>query len=213
MKYLIILFGAPGCGKGHLSEQIIKVLNEKISPDEIFYISTGDLIRNEIANESEIGKQIKELVQSGQLVPDNIVDTLVAQAINRDEYVKILDGYPRTSSQLDFLAKQLKDEKGKITVLTIFRDTPEEVILERVKKRRVCAKCKKTHTVDDGCCPHCGGESIIRKDDAVIEARLEAYKKNTLPLWDKIDSISHTLRVDGLRESEEVAREIIEILL
>lgn len=210
MKYIIILFGAPGCGKGYLSNQLIKALESKISSEEIFYISTGDLIRSEIANATPTGVEIKELVQSGQLVPDCIVDSLVANALKEKQTVKILDGYPRTENQLAFLDSQI--EKGT-TVLTVFRDTPEDVILQRVAKRRVCAKCKRTHTVDDGCCPTCGGESIIRKDDAVIKSRLEEYKKNTLPLWDKLDSIGSTLRVDGLKESEEIAEEIANILL
>lgn len=210
MNYLILLFGAPGCGKGHLSDKLIKALETKISSEEIFYISTGDLIRSEIANKSEIGLQIAELVQNGSLVPDFIVDALIANAINAKHTVKILDGYPRNMNQLLFLTDKLKEQK--ITVITIFRDTPESVILERVKKRRVCKACKKTHSIEDGCCPYCGGESIIRKDDAVIEARLKAYKEQTLPLWDTLDLYSNTIRVDGTREAEEIAEEIANVL-
>lgn len=207
-KIIIILFGAPGCGKGHLSDRLITALIKQIPSEEIFYISTGDLIRSEIAHATPTGLKIKELVQSGQLVPDEIVDNLVANAINGNQAVKILDGYPRTANQLTFLSTQI--EKGT-TVLTVFRDTPENVIKERIKKRRVCAKCKKTHTVDDGCCPFCGGESIIRKDDSVIDARLEEYKKNTLPLWTSINQLGRTLRLDA--ESEEIAKIVVNILL
>ena len=207
---IIILFGAPGCGKGHLSDKLIDALTKRISPNEILYISTGDLIRSEIAQATPTGLQIKEIVQSGQLVPDEIVDKLVANALNSKQSVKILDGYPRTSHQLAFLSTQLKDD---VSVLTVFRDTPEDVIKERIKKRRVCKDCKKTHSVDDGCCPSCGGESIIRKDDAVIDARLEEYKKNTRPLWYEIDYLGNTLRVDGLMESEKIAEEIVKIIL
>ena len=209
MDTLIILFGAPGCGKGHLSDRLIDALKKHVSSEEISYISTGDLIRSEIAQATPIGLQIQELVQSGQLVPDEIVDNLVATAIKGKQSVKILDGYPRTSHQLDFLSTQI--EKSTM-VLTVFRDTPEDVIKERIKKRRVCKECKKTHSVDDGCCPSCGGESIIRKDDAVIDARLEEYKKNTFPSWYEIDILGSSLRVDGLMESEKIAEEVVQIL-
>ena len=208
MNILIILFGAPGCGKGHLSDRLIEALKQHLSPEEIAYISTGDLIRSEIAEATPTGLQIKELVQSGQLVPDEIVDKLVANAINGSQTAKILDGYPRTANQLAFLSKQIEED---VTVLTVFRDTPTETIKERIEKRRVCKNCKKTHSVDDGCCPYCGGESTIRKDDAVIDARLEEYKKNTLPLWYEIDLLGNTLRVDGLMESEEIAEAIVKL--
>lgn len=209
-KSLIVLFGAPGCGKGYLSNKLIEALKEKVPSEQISYISTGDLIRAEIANESETGLQIKELVQTGQLVPDSIVDTLMLNAISATQSVKILDGYPRTLSQLNFLREILKGEK--ITVLTVFIDTPEDVIISRVQNRRVCKICKKTHTISDGCCPYCGGESTIRKDDAAIHTRLEEYKKNTLPLWLKIDCIGHSLHINGLHEAECTAKAIVSLL-
>ena len=210
MNILIILFGAPGCGKGHLSDRLINALEQHVSPEEISYISTGDLIRSEIAQATPTGLQIQELVQSGQLVPDEIVDNLVAIAIKGNQSIKILDGYPRTAHQLAFLSSQIEED---VTVLTVFRDTPMETIKERIQKRRVCKNCKKTHSVDDGCCPSCGGESTIRKDDAVIDARLEEYKKNTLPLWYEIDNLGNTLRVDGLMESEEIAEAIVTLVI
>ena len=108
MKFLIIIFGAPGCGKGHLSDRLIDVLKQSLSPEEIAYISTGDLIRTEIANATPTGLQIQEIVQSGQLVPDEIVDNLVATAINGNQQIKILDGYPRTDHQLAFLSTQVE---------------------------------------------------------------------------------------------------------
>ncbi len=209
MKYLIILFGAPGCGKGHLWGCLHDKLLKRVLPESINYIATGDLIREEIAKKSEIGLQIAELVQSGQLVPDSIVDTLVANALGGDQVIKVLDGYPRTNSQFDALKVQLDEETE---VIAVFRDTPVDVILERVAKRRVCAKCKATHTSDDGCCPRCGGESLIRKDDAVIETRLAEFEKNTLPIWDRMFEIGNTLRVMGDRESSEIADGIITLI-
>lgn len=211
MKYLIILFGAPGCGKGHLSNKLITCLEKKLSQQDIQYLSTGDLIRDEIKKESQIGVCIKQFVQSGELVPDYVVDKLIANALTTsNQTLGILDGYPRTEKQLDFLGHLLTGKN--VSVLTVFRDTPEDVIKERVSKRRVCAQCKKTHSVEDGCCPHCGGQSVIRKDDAVIDKRLEEYRKNTLPLWNKIDNIGATLRLDGTTEADDAAQQISDIL-
>ena len=209
MKYLIILFGAPGCGKGHLWSVLHERLLERVVPEEINYIATGDLIRTEIANKSEIGLQIAELVQSGQLVPDSIVDTLIANALAGNQIFKILDGYPRTNSQFDALKAQLSEDTQ---VIAVFRDTPVDVIMGRIAKRRVCKDCKTTHTADDGCCPKCGGESLVRKDDAVIEARLTEFEKNTLPIWDRMNEIGDTLHCMGDRESSEIADGIITLI-
>ena len=209
MKFIIILFGAPGSGKGYLSTRLITACEKYIAKDEIAYISTGDLIREEIKNETATGMQIKELVNSGKLVPDSIVDALVTNAIKGNQRIKILDGYPRTDAQLSVLASQIPDDTR---VITLFLDTPMQLILQRVAKRRVCAKCKATHSVDDGCCPICGGESVVRKDDAMINARIEEYRKNTLPLWDKMDTIGAMLRVDGTLPTEEIIDSLINLL-
>ena len=203
------MYGAPGCGKGFTANRLITGCKKYIPEEEIAYISTGDLIREEIKNQTPTGMKIKELVEAGKFVPDYIVDELVTNAIQGNQRIKILDGYPRNSCQLEVLASKLpKDTR----VLTLFIDTPMEVILQRVAKRRVCAKCKATHTSDDGCCPICGGESLIRKDDAVINTRIEEYRKNTLPLWCELDTIGATLRVDGTAPTEEIIDQLLNLL-
>lgn len=209
MNYIIILFGAPGCGKGHLWNSLHERLLERVLPESISYIATGDLIREEIAKKSEIGLQIAEIVQSGQLVPDTIVDKLIANALAGDQVIKVLDGYPRTEAQFENLKSQISEETQ---VIAVFRDTPTDVILSRISKRRICKDCKATHSVDYGCCPKCGGESLIRKDDSVIEARLAEFEKNTLPLWDRMCEIADTLHCMGDRESSEIADGIITLI-
>lgn len=209
MDYIIILYGAPGCGKGHLWSVLLEKLLERVLPEEIAYIATGDLIREEIAKKSEIGLQIAEIVQSGQLVPDTIVDALIANALAGKKIIKVLDGYPRTEAQFDALKAQIDDDTE---VIAVFRDTPVDVIMSRIAKRRVCKDCKTTHSSDDGCCPKCGGESLIRKDDSVIEARLAEFEKNTLPIWDRMCEIGNTLRCMGDRESSEIADAIITLI-
>lgn len=209
--YVLGLHGAPGCGKGYLGEATRATLIEQgiVPNEEILYISTGELIRKEIELKTEVGLQIKRIVERGKLVPDQIVDQLVANALLADAKVKILDGYPRNLHQLEFLKKQL--EGKKLQYLTVFRDTDVELILRRVKNRRICKNCGRTHSVEDGKCPACGGESIVRKDDAVIEDRLREYQENTAPLWPLMYQLGATLRIDGSIEAKEAAKQIVQL--
>ena len=126
--------------------------------------------------------------------------------------IKILDGYPRTIVQFWNVCETV--EKLPHDIVSIKRNTSIELIKERVSKRRVCKDCKTTHSVDDGCCPKCGGVSEIRKDDAVIDNRLAEYHRETEALWDDIMAVSvASLTVDGSRDAHEVAEEFVKILL
>lgn len=210
-KKLIILFGAPGSGKGYLGECIKNKLHE-LGEHDFSYISTGDLLRAEIKAQTPLGKQIEEIVSSGKLVSDEIVAALVYNALEKDNKIKILDGYPRTTVQFWNVCETV--EKLPHDIVSIKRDTSIELIKERVSKRRVCKDCKTTHSVDDGCCPKCGGVSEIRKDDAVIDRRLAEYHRETEALWDDIMAVSvASLTVDGSRDAHEVAEEFVKILL
>ena len=208
---LIILFGAPGSGKGYLGDCIKDEL-VKANADDFLYISTGDLLRAEIKQQTPLGKEIEQIVTTGKLVPDSIVSELIMKALCEPNKIKILDGYPRTYWQFDDLATSI--EKLGYQVISVKRDTDVELIKERVSKRRVCASCKTTHSADDGCCPKCGGESLVRKDDAVIDTRLEEYRNNTEKLWDDIIGISGAyLVVDGAIEAKDVAKNFVKLVL
>lgn len=208
---LIILFGAPGSGKGYLGDCIKDEL-AKSGVNDFLYISTGDLLRAEIKQQTPLGKKIEQIVTSGKLVPDSIVSELIMKALCEPNKIKILDGYPRTYWQLDDLSTAA--DKLDCSIISVKRDTDVALIKERVSKRRVCAVCKSTHSSDDGCCPKCGGESVVRKDDAVIDTRLEEYRSNTEPLWDHITDISEAyLVVDGAIEAMEVAKDFVKLLL
>lgn len=222
-KTLIILFGAPGSGKGSLGDKIREQLvNDKgMTAAEISYISTGDLLREEIAAQSELGMEISQIVNSGKLVSDEIVATLVEKALSHsDEFVGslcekdpnrriiLLDGYPRTETQRLALANMLQDKA--MFVVAVKRNTPFDVIKKRVSERRVCKNCKTTHLASDGKCPKCGGESIIRKDDAVIEQRLVEYETNTAPVWNKLALICDSMQAfDGMDDADAVAKWIV----
>ena len=210
-KKLIILFGAPGSGKGYLGDCIKDELI-KSGMKNFLYISTGDLLRDEIKAQTDLGKEIEQIVSSGKLVPDTIVSGLVMKALLKPHKIKILDGYPRTEFQmLDIIDANFA---LNYEIIAIKRDTEVSLIKERVSKRRVCKECKTTHSADDKCCPKCGGESLVRKDDAVIDTRLNEYHNNTEPLWNNILKIaSSSLVVDGSIEAKEVAKDFVALLL
>ena len=211
-KTIFILFGAPGSGKGFLGECLKSELVKQgiVSEEQVKYISTGDLLREEVALKTTLGQQIAQTIASGQLVADTVVDALVAKALQRDGQILFLDGYPRTVKQLSYLETILQNEA---CVVSVKRDTPEELILERVSKRRVCKDCKSTHSVDDGKCPKCGGESVIRKDDAVIKKRLSEYRDNTSGLWSDLKCVSNLMMtIDGCEDAFKSAKVIVDIL-
>ncbi|MBO5453346.1 MAG: adenylate kinase [Clostridia bacterium] len=176
----IILLGAPGAGKGTQAEKISKKFG-------IPTISTGFIIRNAIANETEVGKVAKGYIDKGQLVPDEVVTNILMERISNEDCKDgfILDGYPRTIAQ----GESLDDNNIKIDYV-IDLVVPDEVILGRLTGRRECSKCGRTyHIVDnkpsvEGICDACGGELICRKDDnpETIKNRLEVYHSQTEPL-------------------------------
>ncbi len=212
MKDLIfVLFGAPGSGKGYLGECIRQAfLNGNIvHENEIAYISTGDLLRQETASGSELGQEIAETMNSGGLVSDDIVDRLVADALERNHKIKFLDGYPRTLRQMGALVDMLGKRERPYTLFAVWRKAFPAVIEERVSKRRVCKDCKTTHSADDGKCPKCGGVSLIRDDDARIEQRLETYARETMPVWSVLESLAKVKYVVMEDEPVEEAVKII----
>ena len=208
-KTLFLLFGAPGSGKGYLGDRIKQELinsGKVTSLEDIAYISTGDLLRAEIASGSDFGKELSGIVSSGGLVSDEIVNQLVRKALIADKQFFMLDGYPRTQEQLYEFWFMVPQNMEVIAIKVI---TPTELILERVSKRRVCKSCKHTHTVSDGCCPKCGGESIIRNDDANIKNRLAVYEAHTHELWNELyDRSDDAYSIDG-REDTTPAAELI----
>ena len=176
----LILLGAPGAGKGTQAEILSSTLN-------IPAISTGNILRAAMREGSRVGLEAKSYVDAGKLVPDeviiNIVKERLAQADCETGY--ILDGFPRTIPQAEAMEKLGIDIDHALTI-----EIEDDVIVKRMSGRRTCKNCSQTfHIVSnppkkDGICDFCGGELIIRKDDApeTVKARLEVYHKETEPL-------------------------------
>ena len=175
----IVVLGFPGVGKG----TIASILSKKY---KIPHISTGDIFRDSIEEGTELGKKVKEFLDSGELVPDDITIQVVEKRLNKDDVKKgfILDGFPRTLSQAKMLEKIKKIDK----VLNFVAD--EKTIMDRLSGRRICEKCNEVYHIKnmqpkvEGICDKCGSKLTQRSDEKpeVIKKRVKEYNKKTKPL-------------------------------
>lgn len=204
----LILFGPPGAGKGTQAEKIV----ERYS---VAHISTGDMLRAQIAAESPLGLEAKAIIDRGELVPDAIIIDMVKNRISQPdcEFGFLLDGFPRTIEQ----AKELLGFADIDSAVCI--DVPSDAIVDRMAKRRVCPECKRTFSVDADeaggqLCPACGAELIIRDDDRpeTVRRRLDVYEEQTFPLVDFFRERGLLTVVDGLGTVDEVAGRIFDHL-
>ena len=191
----LILLGAPGAGKGTQAEKLVNKLS-------IPAISTGNMLREAIANGTDLGKEAKKYMDEGNLVPDELILGIVAERVAQPDCANgfILDGVPRTLAQ----AEALEDRGVKIDhVISIEVDDSE--IERRMTGRRVCAKCGASYHVSanppktEGVCDACGGELTIRKDDApeTVRKRLQVYHSTTEVLKDFYGKLGRLCIVNG----------------
>ncbi|MBK9293106.1 MAG: adenylate kinase [Oligoflexia bacterium] len=201
----IILFGAPGAGKGTQAKSICSKYN-------VQHISTGDLLRKAIKDETDLGLQAKSIVDSGALVPDDIVVGLIKEAIiNSNLEGFLFDGFPRTINQAEAL-NRLFEEQDMNLEKAVFLEVKRSTLIDRLTGRRVCTKCGETYHISskptkvDGVCDVCGGKTKQRDDDKkdVIENRLNVYEKSTLPLKDFYQRHHKFVAVDGEGKTEEI---------
>lgn len=209
----IVLFGAPGAGKGTQSALLVERLG-------MVQISTGDLFRAAIKNKTSLGMQAQQFMDRGQLVPDSIVIEMVEEVL---ENIKgksfILDGFPRTVAQAEALGTILSKKKMEIGK-AIFLEVPKEELLSRLTGRRVCKSCGAVYHISTkpskvvGVCDSCGGEVIQRNDDKedVIATRLNTYEESTYPLKAYFKEQGQFAEVNGRLSTELVFNKIKEIL-
>ena len=210
----IIMLGAPGAGKGTQA----KMLAEKY---KIPHISTGDIFRANIKNGTELGRQAKEYMDKGLLVPDELTVKIlldrVAQADCSDGYV--LDGFPRTIPQAEVLDEALTKLGEKID-FAINVDVPDENIVKRMSGRRACLKCGATYHIEhippkkEGICDTCGSELVLRDDDKpeTVLSRLKVYHDQTQTLIDFYTAKGVLKTVDGTVDMKDVFSAIVKIL-
>lgn len=208
-KFVISLIGAPASGKGYIASCLAQRLKDVYGyePKDIEDVSMGELIRREKKNDTPLGRELTANMQIGGLAPDNLVNQMLINELHQlKAKILILDGYPRTVGQVREFHHLMKDFSYAI----IFRDTPVDLILERVKNRRICAVCGKGQEVSNGVCQYCGGELVKRKDDEVLPRRLEEYEAVTKPaVMELKNEGKNFFFYNGSAEGEEIAKSFL----
>lgn len=208
----IILFGAPGSGKGTQSTLLVERLGFK-------QISTGDLFRAAIKNGTELGLKAKSFMDAGKLVPDEVVIGMVEEVLKNTKDSFILDGFPRTLDQakeLGTLLGRLKMDVGRVIFLVVKDDS----LVSRLSGRRVCKSCGAVYhiqskpTRQENVCDSCGGQVHQRSDDKieVISERLKVYKEQTAPVKDFYERLGKVVEIDGGLSTEDVYQQIAKIV-
>ena len=210
----LIILGAPGSGKGTSAT----VLREKF---DLAHISTGDLFRYNIKENTPLGIEAKSYIDKGALVPDDVTIRMVEDRLSNPDCEKgyILDGFPRNIAQAEALDKMLEAKGSKIDAV-VYVKCDDEVIMDRVTTRRVCEKCGASFNVKymptkvEGVCDVCGGNVIQRSDDnpETVAKRLETYRVNTQPLIDFYTEKGVLRTVDGTVDMQDVFQAIVNIL-
>jgi adenylate kinase len=208
----LVMLGRQGAGKG---TQCVRLSRHYVVP----HISTGDMLRAAVKEGTEFGRKAKEYMDSGQLLPDDVVVGLVGERLERPDTKArgyILDGFPRTVGQAEALFVITADRPIEIA---IDLDVDEDIVLERIASRRACTDCGTNYSVltpprYDWTCDNCGGEVVQRDDDTpeAVRKRLDLYRQQTEPLIDWYSARGLMVVVDGLGTADEVTKRLIDVI-
>jgi adenylate kinase len=208
----ILLLGAPGVGKGTQAKEIMRVW-------AIPQISTGDLLRSNVEKANELGKRAQALMDRGELVPDDLVNQMVAQRLLEPDTAAgyILDGFPRTLGQADWLDAHLSSGSGTLPVVAVSIQVSYNQLLRRITGRRICPVCKTIYNIylqpprADEVCDKDGSKLVRRSDDTeeVFEERMRAYDSLTAPVVDHYRALGRFAQVDGEQAVESVTSGIM----
>ena len=202
----LVLLGPPGAGKGTQAERLVEDFG-------LPYYSTGIILREAVANGSELGKQAKESMDAGELVPDELITNVIAERLDSGEADEgfLLDGFPRTIGQAEMLEETLSGRGRELTGALLI-DAPDEEVVQRLSGRRTCAKGGHVYHIDfdppknDEVCDQDGSRLIQRDDDKpeTVRKRLSVYHDQTEPLIEWYEDKGLLRRFDGTRTPDEV---------
>lgn len=206
----LLIIGAPGAGKGTMSDILIKNF-------DLVHISTGDMLREAVRNETPVGKIAQGYMNAGALVPDEVIHDIIVERLSKDDLDNgfLFDGYPRTKAQAEDLSLIL-EQLGKKIDAVINLDIPDEDLIKRITGRRLCPACGEIYNIyfkkpsKEGFCDKCGAELIQRKDDNLesLEVRLSEYHKNTQPLIEYYEEKGLVKNTDASKGIDVVFEEI-----
>jgi len=210
----ILIMGPAGAGKGTMSDLILKEY-------DIPHISTGDILRENVRNNTEIGQEAKSYMEAGKLVPDKVINAMVEKRLQEPDCQKgyLLDGFPRTLVQAEAFS-EIADKIGKPVEAVIALEVDFEILKERITGRRICPKCgaiyhTKNHPSKvEGICDECGSELQQRKDDTVeqLTVRMDEYEKSTKPVIDFYEGKGVVTHVNAAQKPDVVFGVIKEAL-
>jgi adenylate kinase len=211
---IIVLLGPPGVGKGTQGALMAEELHISI-------ISTGDLLRDKVKKETDLGKLAKGFMDRGKLVPDELIVEMIKERTKEKDCKKgfILDGFPRTLSQAESLENMLGQNNLGVDKVFLFNVSEQEII-KRLTGRRICERCGALYHVyynpphKENICDRCGGKLITRDDDneETVKNRIEVYEKNTAPLIDFYKKQSKLYTINGVGKVEQIFEEIKSVL-
>lgn len=202
----VVLLGPPGAGKGTIAARVAQKAG-------LLHLSTGDLLRDEVARGTELGKRVQGIMARGELVPDELVLALVRGRVDGRRGV-LLDGFPRTLAQAEGLAHFLPLDA------VVYLAVGKEEVVRRLGSRRVCSACGAVYNLvtqppkESGRCDRCGGGLVQRPDDApeVVARRYEVYERDSRPLVDHYRRLGLLRTVDAARDPEAVAADVLGVL-
>lgn len=210
----LVLMGLPGAGKGTQAEKIV-------AKYDIPHISTGDMFRAAMKDETELGLKAKSFMDKGELVPDEVTIGIVRERLSKDDCEKgfLLDGFPRTVPQAEALENILSDLNKKLD-FCINVQVDQEILMERLTGRRICKSCGATYHLvfnpppKPDTCDRCGGELYQRADDneATVKNRLEVNIKQSQPLLDFYESKGYLRNINGQQDINKVFVDLDELL-
>lgn len=212
----IILMGLPGAGKGTQAEKIVEDF-------DIVHISTGDMFRQAMADKTKVGLDAKAYIDKGELVPDEVTESIVEERLGKDDVQKsgyMLDGFPRTIDQANALQTIAKNVNKPIDGV-IYIDVKPEVLVERLSGRYICKNCGATYhkiynpTKVEGTCDVCGGHEFYQRDDdkpETVKNRLKVNIEMNTPLIDFYDKLNLLHKINGEQEIDDVYKEVKKVL-